>query len=134
MPLSKQYTGLVPGWSDGQILFSRVHCLCQHLFQYLVPGWSDGQILFSRVHCLCQHLFKYLVPGRSDGQILFSRVHCLCQHLFQYLVPGRSDGLSSGAVGESRWPSRAVRPNKPHCFRGRKAILNHAHALVSACP
>ena len=25
-------------------------------------------------------------------------------------------------------------PNKPYGFRGRKAILNHAHALVSACP
>ena len=27
------------------------------------------------------------------------------------------------------------RPNEPYGFRGRKAILNHAHALVStACP
>ena len=41
---------------------------------------------------------------------------------------------SSGAVWESRWPSWAVRPNEPYGFRGRKAILNHAHALVSACP
>ena len=28
----------------------------------------------------------------------------------------------------------AVRPNEPSGFRGRKAILNHAHALVSAYP
>ena len=35
---------------------------------------------------------------------------------------------------ESRWPSWAFRPNEPYGFRGRKAILNHAHALVSACP
>ena len=41
---------------------------------------------------------------------------------------------SSGAVWESRWPSRAVRPSEPSGFRGRKAILNHASALVSACP
>ena len=69
---------------------------------------------------------------------------------------------SSGAVWESRWPSWAahsehrfpapaswrkyvvnhclefaswaVRPNEPSGFRGRKAILNHALALVSACP
>ena len=41
---------------------------------------------------------------------------------------------SSGAVWESRWPSWAVRPNEPSDFRGRKAILNHASALVSACP
>ena len=33
-----------------------------------------------------------------------------------------------------RWPSWAVRPNEPSGFRGRKAILNHASALVSACP
>ena len=41
---------------------------------------------------------------------------------------------SSGDVCESRWPSWAVRPNEPSGFRGRKAILNHASALVSACP
>ena len=33
-----------------------------------------------------------------------------------------------------RAQSWAVRPNKPYGFRERKAILNHAHALVSACP
>ena len=41
---------------------------------------------------------------------------------------------SSGAVWESRWSSWAVRPNEPSGFRGRKAVLNHASALVSACP
>ena len=41
---------------------------------------------------------------------------------------------SSGAVWESRWPSWAVRTNEPSGFRGRTAILNHASALVSACP
>ena len=35
---------------------------------------------------------------------------------------------------ESRWLSWAVHPNEPSGFRGRKAILNHALALVSACP
>ena len=35
---------------------------------------------------------------------------------------------------ESRWPSWAVRPNEPSGFRRRKATLNHASALVSACP
>ena len=30
--------------------------------------------------------------------------------------------------------SWAVRPNEPSGFHGRKAILNHASALVSACP
>jgi len=45
-----------------------------------------------------------------------------------------TENPSSGAVWESRWPSWAVRPNEPSGFRGRKAILNHANALVSACP
>ena len=31
-------------------------------------------------------------------------------------------------------PGLSVRPNEPSAFRGRKAILNHASALVSACP
>ena len=30
--------------------------------------------------------------------------------------------------------SMAHRPNEPSSFRGRKAMLNHASALVSACP
>ena len=38
---------------------------------------------------------------------------------------------SLGAVLELRWPSWAVRPNEPYGFCGCKAILNHAHALVS---
>ena len=50
-----------------------------------------------------------------------------------FIRPQKRDH-SSGAVRESRWPSWAVRPNEPSGFRGRKAILNHAHALVSACP
>ena len=41
---------------------------------------------------------------------------------------------SSGAVGESRWPSWAVRPNEPSGFRGRKDLLNRASALVTTCP
>ena len=35
------------------------------------------------------------------------------------------DGL---VLGMSAWPSWALRPKEPHGFRGRKAILNHAHA------
>ena len=45
--------------------------------------------------------------------------------------------IPAGTAGEfsrSRWTSWAVRPNEPSGFRGRKAILNHASALVSACP
>ena len=35
---------------------------------------------------------------------------------------------------KSRWPSWAPRPHQPYGFRGRKAILKHASALVSASP
>ena len=41
---------------------------------------------------------------------------------------------SLGVVWKSRWPSRAFRPNEPYGFCGRKATLNHAHALASARP
>ena len=34
--------------------------------------------------------------------------------------------------GRPGWAVR--RPNEPSGFRGRKAILNRASALVSACP
>ena len=44
---------------------------------------------------------------------------------------GAGGAFSSGAVWESRWPSWTVRPNEPSGFRGRKAILNYASALVS---
>ena len=39
-----------------------------------------------------------------------------------------------GRPGLSRWPSWAVRPNEPSGFCGRKELLNHASALVTACP
>ena len=41
---------------------------------------------------------------------------------------------ASWAMWESRWPSWAVRPNEPSGFRGRKAVLNRASAMVTACP
>ena len=51
------------------------------------------------------------------------------------LTKGKRNSHSSGAEWESRWPSWAVRPNELSGFRGRKAmLLNHASALVAACP
>ena len=54
-------------------------------------------------------------------------------------VPNKPYGFcgrkqSSGALWKSRWPPWALHPNEPSGFCERKAILNHAHALVSACP
>ena len=76
---------------------------------------------------------------------LYSEVIVVCFHnstftLSQYIplqlqrlkVLGQSQSQSSGAVWKSRWLSWAFRPNKPYGFHGRKAILNHAHTLVSA--
>ena len=55
---------------------------------------------------------------------VFSSVHCCCTltHIVQGLRESRG-----GRPGLSGLASLVV-------FRGRKAILNHAHALVSACP
>ena len=53
---------------------------------------------------------------------------------YKQLVTHVESHHSSGAVWESRWLSWVVRPNEPSDFRGRKAILNHASAVVSACP
>ena len=41
---------------------------------------------------------------------------------------------SSGAVGKSRWPSWAFRPNAPYGLCERKATLNHASELVTVYP
>ena len=68
------------------------------------------------------------VPGRYvDGTVKASRVA-------ETLSYPSSHIQSSGAVRKSRWPSWAFRPNEPYGFRARKAILNHAHALVSSSP
>ena len=41
---------------------------------------------------------------------------------------------SSGAVWKSRWPSWTFLPNEPYGFRGHKAILKRASALVTIYP
>ena len=72
-----------------------------------------------------------------DMTVLFykcnPRVYCMCFGLWPFNLSFLSTH-SSGAVWESRWPSWAVRPNEPSGFRGRKAILNHASALVKLVP
>ena len=47
---------------------------------------------------------------------------------------GRYKRIIVQELCESRWPSWAVRPNEPSGFRGCKNLLNHASALVTACP
>ena len=42
--------------------------------------------------------------------------------------------LSLSPIVQEQCESRGVRPNEPSGFRRRKDILNHASALVTACP
>ena len=39
-----------------------------------------------------------------------------------------------GVIVQELFESGGGRPNEPSGFRGRKAVMNHASALVSACP
>ena len=41
---------------------------------------------------------------------------------------------SASIIVQELCESRGGRPNEPYGFRGHKAILNHASALVTACP
>ena len=81
-----------------------------------------------------------LYGPHRERTVFCSMVHTESVQYFALWSTHRPDSIllygphSSGAVRELRWPSWAVRPNEPSGFRGRKAILNHASALVSACP
>ena len=76
-------------------------------------------------------------PGRSRGKL-----QPLVCHVTSFLPRASEEGCRKARLQGSgaewkfrRWPSWTFRPNaEPYGFRGRKAILNHAHALVSACP
>ena len=46
----------------------------------------------------------------------------------------RVQGRVKVEVAVLGFPSWAFRPNEPYGFRGRKATMKHAQALVSACP
>ena len=78
--------------------------------------------------------------GRTaqDGHLDSHTAPALCDQEYRhgpiYTGPCTGVGLrSSGAIRKSRWPSWAFRPNEPYGFRGRKAVLNHAHALAMSC-
>ena len=61
-------------------------------------------------------------------------LHVAAHGVYKQLSKEFKDSLIVQELCESRWPSWAVRPNEPSGFRGCIAILNHASALVSACP
>ena len=88
-----------------------------------VSAWTRFQFVQELPHLACP---------RSDSVLSTWWTH---RPMDQYRGP--CSGLRcqrSAAVWKSRWPSWAFRPKEPYGFRGRKATLNHAHALVSACP
>ena len=72
------------------------------------------------------------IAGRASDRVQVERVDYVAERTHCGNRTKRDH--SSGAVWEWGWQSWAVRPNQPSGFRGRKAILNHASALVSACP
>ena len=108
---------------------------CIH-YSWNMWNWYPHCIFFvPHLDLLCNAIAVWRAWSSHVGYI--GNCTCVvCQDL--YMFPDRKMGggrrnHSSGAVWESRWPSWAVRPNEPSGFGGRKAILNHASALVSAC-
>ena len=154
--------GSNPGRSGGRIFFSRANFLCWLLFRYpFHPRVTTVARKRSRSFCqkcrwqvTAKHAYtlRMWLCMKWHGTWLYG-LHRTCAHAHQpcqrlstplrWIFKKRAIKScshscrithSSGAVWESRWPSWAVRPNEPSGSRGRKAILNHASALVSACP
>ena len=69
------------------------------------------------------------VPGSAETAVMGRLLFDIGCRLDKVRRVREQSPHSSGAVWESRWPSWAARPNKPYSFRGRKAILIHAHAF-----
>ena len=88
----------------------------------------------NQVHCVCSGPWPFNLFFLSS--FLFDWLKVLRPWLSEVLKLARwaCHIHSSGAVWETRWPSWAVRHNEPSGFRGCKDLLNHALALVSACP
>ena len=92
----------------------------------------------SLVHVACLLWFTWTMPMSafvsSPSQSVFLTDTFFSTNPHYFFVALCLMKQSSGAVWKSRWSSWAFRPNEPYGFRGCKAMLNHAHALVSACP
>ena len=102
--------------------------------QSLVPMHTRIILTMMVIETICWAAFVFLLHNFSNVLSKDVSKMGLEKAGKRAIMPGGNVSQSSGAVWESRWPSWAFRPNEPSGFRGRKAILNHAHALVSACP
>ena len=121
-------TSYVAQWSGQRIWLCQSRSHVSNQYRPATPQYSSiqqGQTIdlvavwmLGLLRSFCIAVQRYFVGSINDVVVLV---------LFPFFH-------TSGAVWESRWPSWAVRPNEPSGFRGRKAILNHASALVSACP
>ena len=126
----KSAVALVLGRTDSLFFFFFFCFFCFVFFSLFF--WGQFFNLFMHgSFALTSRDLQWPVGGVKDDRVFFV--------LFsppRLLLPSSSSlsSHSSGAVWESRWPSWAVRPNEPYGFRGRKTILNHASALVTACP
>ena len=138
--------GSNPRWNGGRIVFSRVNFLCWLLFRYpFQPRVTT--VARKRSQSFCQKCRWQVTAKHAYTDLTYVAFIEPCfgiGHNLSLICQMTSEDIKhqliitilhcSGAVWESRWPSWAVRHNEPSGFRGRKAILNHASALVSACP
>ena len=139
-PVWQWSTSVVPVWFSTPVCCSDWHCWSTSV----VPVWFSTPVCCSDWHCWSTSVVPiwFSTPVCcSDWHLKYqcctSMVFHTCMLLWltlQGLVLYQYGLHSSGAMWESRWPSWTVCPNEPSGFRGRKDLLNHALALVSACP
>ena len=125
-------------------------CISIKIHNYVYPVGVCASVHACMHACVCVWYDFLWYGGRGNGllclyceqaKLIWQRnTQWMQWWLCHYCSLGYSQNTAqihlhiSGSVWESRWPSWAVCPNKPSGFRGRKAILNHVLALVSACP
>ena len=83
---------------------------------------SDRISFLLSVHKVCRHVRRSCLQT-YHSLCINDFMHKVCRHVRRSFIV---------QLCESRGGHPGVRPNEPSGFRGRRAILNHASALVSA--
>ena len=134
--------GSNPRRSGGRIFFSGVNFLCWLLFRYpfhprvtAVARKSYIEPCFGIGHSLsliCQLTSEDI----KHHFIIISRTTCeRSESARERKIALYKKVINNGCnIVQELCESRGGRPNEPSGFRGRKAILNHASALVTTCP
>ena len=106
----------------------------------LGTGAQDGHLDFHTAPELCQHLYSQplaiIITIIFFFLIFLSRVFAWagsCLQVFRLNLIPRPSHVVEELCESGGGPYWAVRPNEASGFRGRKVILNHASALVTAC-